>query len=296
MFPKIGNFSNSAYYSKPTSQIFNNEPKLYPNYGKVYALPRPYYHQYPNPGSNERSFYHEKTEKVHEKSLERKLLYLKNRQINIEKEKIRDEVFKLYNISISNFELRRMTYEQLLTKVVKIHQKFKENTAALIIQQSWKNYILRKDPNYMKRIRLARRLAKIKSKKYTPNEAAVVIQRIYRGHRVRLEYDIIRGKYRIENNNKYFGDVQVKLKQDSARVIWKHWTKFRDIRVTSKQNAKLKKEEEERIKQQKEKERREAEELRKLQARKTIVNREVPPQAAQKLKKASTLTKGGRVV
>ncbi|OMJ91446.1 hypothetical protein SteCoe_6027 [Stentor coeruleus] len=296
MFPKIGNFSNSAYYSKPSSQIFNNEPKLYPKYGKVYALPRPYYHQYPNPGSNEKSFYHEKSEKVHEKSLERKLLYLKNRQINIEKEKIRDEVFKLYNISISNFELRRMTYEQLLIKVVKFHQKFKENTAAFIIQQSWKNYILRKDPNYMKRIRLARRLAKIKSKKYTQHEAAIIIQRIYRGHRVRLEYDIIRGKYRIENNNKYFSDVQIKLKQDSAKIIWKHWTKFRDKRVTSNQNLKIKKQKEKQIKQQKEKERQEAEEQRKLQSRKTITNREVTPQTIQKLKKSSTLTKGGRVL
>lgn len=231
MFPKIGNFSNSAYYSKPSSQIFKGEPKLYPHYGKVYTLPRPYYSQYPNPVSNERCYYLEKNEGIKEKALERKLLYAKNRQIAIEKEKIRDEVFKLYNIRISDSELKRLTYEQLLTKVVKIHQKFKENTAALIIQVSWKNYILRKDPNYVKRIQLARRLAKIKTRKFNREEAATVIQRIFRGFKVRQEFQMVWGRYKINKNIGFFEDVKNKLKIDSAKIIWKHWIVYRDKKV-----------------------------------------------------------------
>ena len=88
MFPKIGNFSNSAYYSKPSSQIFSTEKNIYPHYGKIYTLPRPYYSQYPNPNSNERSFYIEKTKQIREKFLQKSLLSAKNRQINIEKERI----------------------------------------------------------------------------------------------------------------------------------------------------------------------------------------------------------------
>ena len=219
MFPKIGNFSNSAYYSKPSSQIFSTEKNIYPHYGKIYTLPRPYYSQYPNPNSNERSFYIEKTKQIREKFLQKSLLSAKNRQINIEKERIRDEVFKIFGITIPPSELRKLTYEQLLTKALKIHQKFKENTAALIIQESWKNYILRKDPNYVKRIQLARRLAKIKSRKFNAQEAALIIQRVYKGYKVRLEYSLIRGKHRIEKNNEYFNDVKLKLYQDSAKII-----------------------------------------------------------------------------
>ena len=231
MFPKIGNFSNSAYYSKPSSQIFNNSARVYPHYGKVYALPRPYYYQYPDPTSNEKSYYLEKTDRIKERALERKLLQAKTRQINIEKEKIRDEVFKLYNIHVSDYELRRLSYEQLLTKVVKIHQKFKENTAALIIQQAWKNFILRKDPNYIKRIQLAKRLAKIKMKKYNREEAALVIQRIYRGFKVRQEFMVVRGRYRIHKNIDYFEEIKDKLKKESGKIIWKHWLVYLEKKV-----------------------------------------------------------------
>ena len=231
MFPKIGNFSNSAYYSKPSSQIFNNSAAVYPHHGKVYALPRPYYYQYPNPNSSQKSYYLEKTDRVKEKALERKLLLAKIRQIAIEKEKVRDEIYKLYNIHISNYELRRLSYEELLTKVVRIHQKFKENTAALIIQQAWKNFILRKDPNYNKRIQLARRLAKINMKKYSKEEAALVIQRIYRGFKVRQEFMMVRGRFRIHKNLDYFEEVKNKLKKDSARTIWKHWSVYRQNKV-----------------------------------------------------------------
>ena len=231
MFPKIGNFSNSAYYSKPYTSIFSTEKSVCPNYGKIYTLPRPYYSQYPNPNSNERSFYLEKTQQIRERALERRLLSTKTRQINIEKERIRDEVFKTFGISIPRSELRQLTYEQLLTKALKIHQKFKENTAALIIQESWKNYILNKDPNYVKRIQLAKRLAKIKSHKYNQQEAALIIQRIYRGYRVRLEYTIIRGRHRIEKNIQFFDGIKQNLRENAARIIWKYWIGHRDKKV-----------------------------------------------------------------
>ena len=231
MFPKIGNFSNSAYYSKPTSQIFNN-PGVSSNHGKVYALPRPYYYQYPNPNSKQKTYYLEKTDKIKEKALERKLLQARTRQITIEKEKVRDELYKLYNIHISDYELRRLSYEELLTKVVRIHQKFKENTAALIIQQAWKNFILRKDPNYNKRIQLAKRLAKIKMKKYNKEEAALVIQKIYRGFKVRQEFMMLRGRLRIHKTIDYFEELNSNLKKASASIIWKHWSAYRKKKNT----------------------------------------------------------------
>lgn len=233
MFPKIGSFSNSAYYSKPYTSIFSTDRSVYPNHAKVYTLPRPYYSQYPNPNSNERSFYIEKTTQVREKYLEKRLLNTKNRQINIEKEKVRDEIFKLFGITISNSELRKLTYEEVLTKALKIHQKFKENTAALIIQQSWKNYILNKDPNYVKRIQLAKRLSKIKSHKYTKQEAALIIQKVYKGFKVRLEYAMVIGRYRIEKNIQFFDGIKLKLRNDAAKTIWKYWTVYREKKVNA---------------------------------------------------------------
>ena len=283
MFPKIGNFSNSGYYTKPYSSIFSTEQKVYPHYGKVYSLPKPYYSQYPNPNSNERSFYLEKTSQIREKYLEKRLLNTKNKQINLAKEKIRDEVFKLYGIKLSQNELRTSTYEQILTKALKIHQKFKENTAALIIQQSWKNYILRKDPNYMKRIQLAKRLAKIKSHKFTEQEAALTIQRIYRGYRVRLEFLVVRGKYRITKNIEYFDEIKFSLLKENAKIIWKYWKTYK-----AKKDEISRKQEEAILKEIKDKERADAEEARKIQARKTIMPVKTD---VSKVKKSNTLSK-----
>jgi hypothetical protein len=118
-----------------------------------------------------------------------------------------------------------------LTKVVKIHQKFKENTAALIIQQAWKNYILRKDPNYIKRIQLARRLAKIKMKKFNREEAALIIQRVYKGFKVRQDFMMVRGRFRIGKTIDFFDDVRNKLKVDSAKIIWAYWLVYREKKV-----------------------------------------------------------------
>jgi IQ calmodulin-binding motif len=232
MFPRIGNFSNSSYYTKPYTYIFSDERKGSRNHGKIYTLPKPYYSQYPNPNSKERSFYLEKETQIREKYLEKRLLNIKNRQITLAKEKVRDEVFKLYGIKFTSVELRKMTYEEVLTKALKIHQQFKENAAALIIQQSWKNYILFKDPNYIKRIQLARRLAKIKNHKFTEQEAALTIQRIYRGYKVRLEYFMTRGKYRINKNIEYFDQIKFNLLKDNAKIIWKHWKIYKEKLVS----------------------------------------------------------------
>ena len=71
----------------------------------------------------------------------------------------------------------------------------------------------------MKRIQLAKRLAKIKSHKFTEQEAALTIQRIYRGYRVRLEFLVVRGKYRITKNIEYFDEIKFSLLKENAKII-----------------------------------------------------------------------------
>ena len=145
-----------------------------------------------------------------------------------------------FDIYIRNKEISQSTLEEIMEKAYYIYKHRQLNSSASMIQFSWRRYQLNKAKNIINKQKNAsakviqrawrkyyKNIIQPRKKSEKENKAAIIIQRYYRGYRLKMKYSVIKGRIALEENMKYFDSVRNEMLQESAIIIARYWKKYK---------------------------------------------------------------------
>ena len=147
----------------------------------------------------------------------------------------------------------KLSSEDLIKEALYLFQKCKSEKAAALIQRSWRKYTwfrvtkaLQDRRNYsaflIQRAWIRHKTYKAKKLKLQTarKDAALKIQKNYRGYKAREHFNEIHSKKVLQENLEYFDKVKRELYKESIARISKAWSDFKAIKAAKAELKRLK--------------------------------------------------------
>ncbi|CAG9316803.1 unnamed protein product [Blepharisma stoltei] len=215
--------------------------RQYSNLGRTFNFPKAYYQQYHR---RERSMFDSPTR---EARMAKEIEKIKRMQQKISKERIIQNIFQQYGTQFSPKEIKNLTEDDLLKKALKKNLYLKEKQAAVTIQNKWKKYNWKK---LQEQILLKREISakmiqnawnkykgiKLEPKKLRKSQinAAIMIQKMWKGYKSRSSYMIIKEKNDLMKNLQFFEKIKEENRRISAIKIQRCWRNYKQRKINKK--------------------------------------------------------------